>query len=98
MADVAQMDLTFYRLLEGGSKPQIEIETVERLGRPFRLEVWQMLAPLPVLRRTKFKRPKAKIAAPVVPGRSGMESWLRGKQRTLNVSSTRAGGWSAGGL
>ena len=58
MADVAGFGLKFYQLLEGGRKPQIKLETVERLARPFGLSVWQILAPMAVLRRIKAKSPR----------------------------------------
>ena len=47
----------FYRKLEGGNKAQVKVETVERLGKPFGVEVWQLLAPLAVLKRAKMKFP-----------------------------------------
>ena len=63
MAEVAEMDLVFYRTLEAGRKPRIRVDTVERLAKPFRLEVWQILAPPSVLSRVKIKHPKPQKAA-----------------------------------
>jgi transcriptional regulator with XRE-family HTH domain len=67
MADVVGFGLKFYQILEGGRKPQIKVETVERLARPFGLEVWQILAPISVLRRAKAKLPKSRTKSPRGP-------------------------------
>lgn len=57
MAEIVGFDFKFYQKLEGGRKPQLKIETVERLGIPFGLEVWQLLAPGTALKRAKTKVP-----------------------------------------
>lgn len=57
MAEIVGMGLKFYQTLERGRKPQIKLETVERLGRPFGLEVWEMLAPIAVLKRRRYRLP-----------------------------------------
>ncbi|MBI5692026.1 MAG: helix-turn-helix domain-containing protein [Verrucomicrobia bacterium] len=63
MAEVAGFEFKFYQKIENGRKPQVKLETVERLGRPFGLEVWQILAPIEALRRMKTKRPRPKSPA-----------------------------------
>jgi len=63
LAEIAGMGFKFYQTIEGGRKPQIKLETMQRLAKPFGLEVWQILAPLSYVRRAKFKRPKPKRAA-----------------------------------
>lgn len=45
MAEVVGFEFKFYQKLENGRKPQIKLETVERLAKPFGLDVWQILAP-----------------------------------------------------
>jgi hypothetical protein len=45
MAEVVGFELKFYQKLENGRKSQIKVETVERLAKPFGLEVWHILAP-----------------------------------------------------
>lgn len=57
MAEMMGFEFKFYQKLEGGKKSQVKVETVERLGKPFGLEVWQLLAPLAVLRRIKLRMP-----------------------------------------
>ena len=57
IAEVAGMGLKFYQTLESGRKAQIKVETVERLSKPFGLEVWQLLAPPSVLRRSQPRFP-----------------------------------------
>jgi transcriptional regulator with XRE-family HTH domain len=57
MAEIVGFEFKFYQKLEGGKKPQVKVETVERLGKPFGLEVWQLLAPPNLLKRVKIKFP-----------------------------------------
>jgi len=57
MAEIAGFEFKFYQKLEGGKKPQIKVETVERLAKPFGLEAWQLLAPSTVLKRIKIRFP-----------------------------------------
>ena len=57
MAEITGFDFKFYQKLEGGRKPQLKVETVERLGKPFGLEAWQLLAPASLLKRAKAKLP-----------------------------------------
>jgi transcriptional regulator with XRE-family HTH domain len=57
MAEIVGFEFKFYQKLEGGRKPQVKIETVERLGKPFGLEAWQLLAPSRIFKRAKFKIP-----------------------------------------
>lgn len=61
MAEITGFEFKFYQKLEGGRKPQIKVETVERLARPFVLEAWQLLAPAAVLRRAKAKTPTPRM-------------------------------------
>jgi transcriptional regulator with XRE-family HTH domain len=58
MAEVVGFEFKFYQKLEGGRKPQVKVETVERLGKPFGLEAWQMLAPVAVAAQAKLKSPR----------------------------------------
>ena len=67
MAEVAGLEFKFYQKLEGGRKPQIKIETVERLAKPFGLAVWQMLAPSKVMKGSKFRLPTSRAKAPRGP-------------------------------
>lgn len=67
MAEVVGFEFKFYQKLECGRKPQIKIETVERLARPFGIEIWQLLAPATVLRRAKLRFPKTKAPSPRGP-------------------------------
>ena len=60
MAEIVGFEFKFYQKLEGGRKPQIKVETVERLAKPFGLEAWQLLAPVVTLKRAKFRFPKAR--------------------------------------
>jgi hypothetical protein len=60
MAEIAGFEFKFYQKLEGGKKPQIKVETVERLAKPFGLEAWQLLAPSTVLKRIKIRFPTPK--------------------------------------
>jgi hypothetical protein len=61
MAEIVGFEFKFYQKLEGGRKEQVKVETVERLGRPFALEAWQLLAPVSAIawEKLKFPRPKA---------------------------------------
>ncbi len=63
LAELVGMDARNYRSLEAGIRPSLKVETLERLGLLFQLEAWQMIAPLSVLRRAKFKIPKARSRA-----------------------------------
>jgi hypothetical protein len=45
---------------ENGRKPQIKIETVERLAKPFGLEVWQILAPKLAVASAKMPRARSR--------------------------------------
>jgi transcriptional regulator with XRE-family HTH domain len=63
MAEVVGFEYKFYQKLEGGRKPQIKVETVERLARPFGLEVWQILGPATVLRGAKYRLPSPRSEA-----------------------------------
>ncbi len=63
MAEIAGFEFKFYQKLEGGRKPQIKVETVERLAKPFGLEAWQLLAPATTLKRVKVRFPKARITS-----------------------------------
>jgi transcriptional regulator with XRE-family HTH domain len=63
MAEITGMGLKFYQTLEAGRKPQIKVETVERLATPFGIEVWQILAPASILRQAKYKLPTSRIIA-----------------------------------
>ena len=67
MAEAVGFEFKFYQKLEGGKKPQIKLETVERLAKPFGLQVWQLLAPTTLLRRVKIKKPSVKLSAPRGP-------------------------------
>lgn len=67
MAEAVGFEFKFYQKLENGKKPQIKLETVERLAKPFGLEVWQLLAPPSVLRRAKIRKPSIKSTAPRGP-------------------------------
>lgn len=57
MAEITGFEFKFYQKLEGAKKAQIKVETVERLGKPFGLEPWQLLAPPAVFSRAKVKFP-----------------------------------------
>lgn len=67
MAEIAGFEFKFYQKLEGGRKPQIKVETVERLARPFGLDAWQLLAPTSVLRRVRMRIPQAQTPSPRGP-------------------------------
>lgn len=67
MAEAVGFEFKFYQKLENGKKPQIKLETVERLAAPFGLAVWQILAPASVLRRAKVRKPSIKLVAPRGP-------------------------------
>lgn len=67
MAEVTDFDFKFYQKIERGAKKQLKVETVERLGKPFGLAAWQLLAPNPIFRRAKVKVPKARTPAPKGP-------------------------------
>lgn len=60
MAEIAGFEFKFYQKLEGGRKPQIKVETVERLAKPFGLDAWLLLAPVNTLKRAKLRFPKAR--------------------------------------
>ncbi len=63
MAEAVGFEFKFYQKLEGGRKPQVKVETVERLGKPFGLDAWQMLAPTTVFKRAKAKNPLPRTRA-----------------------------------
>lgn len=67
VAELAASDIKFYQKIEGGRKPQLKIETVEKFASVYGLEVWQLLGPLTKLVRLHFKKPKPKAAAPRGP-------------------------------
>jgi hypothetical protein len=67
MAEVTGFEFKFYQKLENGRKPQIKVETVERLGRPFDLDAWQLLGPLVNFRRVRIKIPRARTPSPRGP-------------------------------
>lgn len=67
IAEIVGFEFKFYQKLEGGRKPQIKVETVERLAKPFGLEAWQLLAPPGTLRRAKVKLPKTRTPSPRGP-------------------------------
>jgi transcriptional regulator with XRE-family HTH domain len=70
----------FYRKLEGGNKAQVKVETVERLGKSFGVEVWQLLAPLAVLKRANMK-----IPSPRTQSQRGPRAKWKGRPRTRPV-------------
>lgn len=76
MAEVVGFEFKFYQKLEGGRKPQIKVETVERLGKPFGLEAWQLLAPSRI-----FKRVKPKFPSPRTRSRRGPRAKWPGLSR-----------------
>jgi hypothetical protein len=63
MAELTGFEFKFYQNLEGGRKPQIKLETVERLGKPFSIEPWQLLAPGSVFKKVNFKTPLPQTAS-----------------------------------
>ncbi len=67
MAEIVGFEFKFYQKLEGGRKPQIKVETVERLGKPFGLEVWQLLAPAAAFKRAKARIPLPRTRSPRGP-------------------------------
>ena len=67
MAEIVGFEFKFYQKLEGGRKAQIKVETVERLGRPFNLEAWHLLAPTSVLKRAKPRIPSPRMPSPRGP-------------------------------
>ncbi len=67
MAEVVGFEFKFYQKLEGGRKAQIKVETVERLGKPFGLDAWQLLAPATTFRRAKMRIPSARTISPRGP-------------------------------
>ncbi len=76
MAEIVGFEFKFYQKLEGGRKPQIKVETVERLAKPFGLEAWQLLAPPGTLRRAKIKFPKTRT-----PSSRGPRAKWKGEHR-----------------
>lgn len=67
VAELAETDIKFYQKLEGGRKPRLKIDTVEKFAAVYGVEVWQLLAPASKWRRGGFKKPKPKAAAPRGP-------------------------------
>lgn len=67
MAEAVGFEFKFYQKLENCRKPQIKVETVERLAKPFGVQAWQLLAPTAMLRRAKTKKPSVRSAAPRGP-------------------------------
>lgn len=67
MAEVTGFSLKFYQRLESGRKRVFTIETVERLGKPFGLDAWPLLAPAAVFQRARIKMPRAKTPSPRGP-------------------------------
>lgn len=63
MAEIVGFEFKFYQKLEGAKKAQIKVETVERLGKPFGLEPWQLLAPPAVFSRARAKTPTSRTKA-----------------------------------
>lgn len=63
MAEVVGFEFKFYQKLEGGRKPQVKVETIERLAKPFGLEVWQMVAPADVMASATVRMPRARRKA-----------------------------------
>jgi transcriptional regulator with XRE-family HTH domain len=63
LAEIVGMGLKFYQQLESGRKPQIKLETVERLASPFGIEVWQLLSPATILSQANVKSPKPRAVA-----------------------------------
>ncbi len=76
MAEIVGFDFKFFQKLEGGRKPQIKVETVERLGKPFGLEAWQLLGPNALLKKAKIK----KAPAPRTPSPRGPRAKWRGER------------------
>lgn len=77
MAELTGFEFKFYQNLEGGRKAQIKLETVERLGKPFGIEPWQLLAPEPILKKAKFKTPR-----PRTPSKRGPRAKWPGLKQT----------------
>ena len=63
MAEIVGFEFKFYQKLEGAKKAQIKVETVERLGKHFGLEPWQLLAPPVVFSRVRVKIPISQTKA-----------------------------------
>jgi transcriptional regulator with XRE-family HTH domain len=61
-AELIGVSMRFYQHIESGKKKQIWLETVERLGVAFGLEVWEFLGPnLPVTTEVQHKVAESKI-------------------------------------
>ncbi len=61
-AELVGVSMRFYQHIESGNKKQIWLETVERLGSAFGLEVWQFLGPtLPSVTQVPSGVTKSKI-------------------------------------
>ena len=67
LSEVAGFNLKFYQQIESGRKAQLKVETVERLGRPFGLEPWQLLAPEKVCQEAAAKFPAVRSPSPRGP-------------------------------
>lgn len=65
-AELAGLGLKFYQTIEGGRKPQLKLETIERLAKPYSLAPWQILAPAKVLAEATPKKPR-----PLTPSTKG---------------------------
>ena len=70
-AESAGMSYKYYQAVETGKKPDLRLSTLERLAKAHRLEVSQLLSPLPPRLKTKLRKSPAVQAKrkPPIPRR-----------------------------
>ena len=56
-SEASGISYKYYQAIESGVKKELRLSTLERLAKPYGIEVWQLLAP--TLPKTRIKPPKA---------------------------------------
>ena len=55
-SEASGISYKYYQAIESGEKRELRISTLERLAKPYGIEVWQLLSP--TLPKTGIKPPK----------------------------------------
>jgi transcriptional regulator with XRE-family HTH domain len=56
-AELSGISYKYYQAVEAGRKPDLRLSTLQRLASAYRIEVWQLLAPVQPPSKAPKKRP-----------------------------------------
>lgn len=57
-AELSGISYKYYQAVEAGRKPELRLSTLERLARPYGIEVYQLLSP--ETPKTRLRKPKSR--------------------------------------